>query len=190
MAARMTMRPPLLLASGLALALLSLPAGLAHEPAGTPKPYCESTDAERAVHEYTLSAAGIIVYLFDGAIEDCGGGPASILFDGDGHWEHALGGAQVYFWGGTVGDGGSWWCHGVLPDHVGMSTVTVVDESGEPVPFLVGAEQSFIHDFCGDGEDDVYQECLGSCAITLGSSMDGAYRVYVLGGTKGHVVTT
>lgn len=178
------MRPRLLLIP-FALALLAAPATFAHEPLGSPKLHCETGPADLAVHEYGPSGGLFIGPLFDGASGDCGAGPLA----GDGHYEHALGGTELFYWGDTVSDGGSWWCRGVLPDHQGMTTVTVVDESGEPVPFLVGAEQSSIYDFCGDYQDDAYQECLGSCVVTVGHSMDGAYRIYLLGGMRGHIVT-
>lgn len=168
--------------AALLLALAAAPLGLAHEPVGTPKLHCEATAADRAVHDYGPSVPGVLALRGDYALDDCDGDAS---FWQDGHLDFAFGGAEL-----VASPWGAQWCLGLVVDHAQHPTVTVVDESGEAIPFLVGVERSYEFDFCGDGLDDAYQECLGSCTVAFEAGMDGAYRVYLLGGTRGHIVAT
>lgn len=161
--------------------LLLLPLSLAHNPAGTPKNYCEP-EAEWQVHDYALvappgklnsdgqarafsldakdgapAASGFIFGFLDGNVgSDCDGTGAP-LADHDGHAEFAAGGAWLLVYSGA----------GVrsADPNVGAGTLYCFGDAGHHATFATvqvedvvlgpSAEATIASDtvdFLGDGE--------------------------------------
>lgn len=216
----------------LTLALLVAPLAYAHEPAGTPKNYCEGW-WEWNTHDYnsdppsfgfSTKALGTAVpvaahpggdpkyqwpYMDGNQMGDCSGwfnpgtpcagfeDPADPLSffvglcdydpfmgDFDGHKEfgylaHALIAVESpveYCWHET-------------PHHPPYGPVSVIDVLlGAGASFTVYADRySLWYDPCGDFMFDESTDCVGTCTVTFGPGIDGAYHV-VVQGTQGHVI--
>ena len=191
------MRPIHLLLSA---SLLALPFALAHDPAGTPKNYCEEPAWDWQVHDYAPPATG----LYRSAPQD-----GNILFDCngdgtpadyDGHQEWALGGAMLSVYTGDGLSSGSLVCYGEVGHHPEFGTIGVTDLvfGAAVVPFWVSADHFSVipptsWEDCGDFEAEVSVGCIGFCSVSFPPGRDGAYHVCVgdpLGvATQGHVVT-
>lgn len=221
----------------LAAALLAAPLTLAHQPAGTPKNYCEPL-AEWSTHEYGPPASGVLVAGFiDGNLAgDCDPGLSVTpivspsvrdplesevgadvnppLADYDGHSEFAFGGAFLLAESGTgaydPAGSGSLYCFGEAAHHSQFPLITVTDVAlGSALSVMVGVDNGPGATFplgavtvqpqnptspdasgdasCGDGLVDLWDTCFGSCSPWFPPGMDGAYYVFIQGGTQGHV---
>lgn len=194
----------------IAVALLAAPLTHAHDPAGTPKRYCEE-EAEWKTHDYSPPLHGeSISGLFDGNLMLCdvnafdplcglGGRDADplpvaglrcdILYDG--HSEFARGGAWILSCDDACGPNGTGAgalaCFGEPAHHSSFPTIRVLDSSG-----LIGVEFHVITDSgggpCGDFEGDSILRCYASCSASSYTGADGAFIVIVRG-TLGHVIT-
>ena len=171
----------------LAAALLAAPLALAHNPAGTPKNYCEDP-SEWNVHDYGPLGTGSLIALGqDGNIlGDCNGD--TIPADYDGHVEWALGGGWLSVDSGDGATSGTIFCYGEVGHHPVFGPITVDDVVfGQTVPFTVGAD---VDPGCGDFITDVHQDCVGTCFVTFPPGPDGAYVVYVGPvGVAGHITS-
>jgi hypothetical protein len=138
-------------------ALVAAPLALAHDPAGTPKNYCEVGSAEWAVHDYAPVASGSLIYgNEDGNLGgDCVSGPLGTpcagfddpadpltfyvgvcdfnppVADWDEHNEFAFGGAWILVNSGTgefnAAGSGTLYCFGAEGHHAEFGPVDVVD---------------------------------------------------------------
>lgn len=195
--------------------LLLLPFALAHNPAGTPKNYCEPT-SEWDTHDYAGGFASVSVRLpnLDGNLGgDCDGsgfavdptGPSVTwgAADFDGHHEWSIGWARLLVNSGagvpspdpSVG-AGTFFCFGFGGHHPAFGPVTVDDSVlGGGATFYVMADTldlTGVGNGCGDGQvlgdEEGFQTCLGSCAVTFPPGLDGSYMVFVTG-IAGHIVS-
>jgi hypothetical protein len=185
----------LLLAALLAIA----PMGVAHDPVGTPKNYCEDP-SEWDVHDYAPVSVRVFNFLgWDGnVVGDCDGD--GLGYDFDGHYEWASGGAMLLAESGDGVTGGASACYVTTADHPVFGPFTVTDAVlGSGVSFLVGADTVNLvpptsGPDCGDGILDATSTCIGTCTVTFTPGLDGAYFVNVgslaFPGTAGHVCTS
>lgn len=169
------------------VALVVAPFAVAHEPRGTPKNYCEP-GWETSVHEYGPPATGVLIYGDEDGnlLADCSG--MGIVGDWDGHTEFALGGARILA-GWEALD-----CYGAEPHHDAYGPFTVDDlllgygatftVASDTVDLLGGSAGP-----CGDFEEDMSTDCVGTCTVTFPPGLDGAYLIYVQG-TQGHVIAS
>ena len=200
----------------LAVAFATAPLAFAHDPMGTPKLYCETTD-EWAIHDYGAPASGNLIQGYeDGNLADCDGvftfepivdtqDPFNSgwsfnppLADFDGHAEYSRGGAWVLVETGlgeasadpTVG-AGTLYCYGDPGHHPKYGPFIVEDRFLETgVSFSVYADTEDLlgdGEGCGDFESDFGTDCLDNCKVTFPPGLDGSYQVYVQG-TMGHVI--
>jgi hypothetical protein len=117
--------------------------------------------------------------------------------DWDGHDEFALGGAVLLVETGSgeadpTAGSGSLYCYGGIGHHPAFGPFTVTDVVlGAGATFTVTSDRIDLlglGDGCGDFKSDDSSDCVGTCAVTFGPGLDGAYVVYVQG-TSGHVVS-
>jgi hypothetical protein len=208
----------------IASAFLTAPLALAHEPAGTPKNYCEPT-AEWSLHDYGVGATGTFSFT---PVDGNAGGDCDEVFhvpndpiivcvdatpslvhmhwcdpdfslpagDPDYHAEYATGGGYIFTENGegapsagpNVG-AGTEYCYGAWAHHAYFGPVFVYDTVGSNIQFDVGVDlwDAFgVGDGCGDGFVDLSTGCAGTCTVTFGPGLDGAYYVYATG-TVGHI---
>jgi hypothetical protein len=185
--------------------LLALPFASAHDPAGTPKTYCEDP-AEWEYHDYTaISGVGSISVrpsAVDSNLQDCNAN--GTFFDYDGHHEWAAGWARIAVQTGP--------CSPELGHHPAFGRFVVEDNlAGRTVPYLVMADSVNLvpptdpsAPDCGDGQinpcaggpcvgGDPVTLCVGICTVTFPPGLDGSYIVVVFtdGGpaTGGHIRT-
>lgn len=172
----------LLVAAALAVA----PLAFAHQPAGTPKDYCEPYP-DWFEHDYGALSVGQFSFVYyDGNLADCNGD--GVPYDADGHFEYATGGA--FFPVDSFGSGGgSVGCYGLDGHHPAFGQFTVNDLAlGAGTGFIVGADTydgTGLNPACGDGFVDALSHCVGSCSVTFPPGLDGSYYVFI-DGTQGH----
>jgi hypothetical protein len=197
-----------------ALAMLAAPLAYAHDPAGTPKNYCEP-QSEWGVHDYGAPASGSLLLLNeDGNLfGDCDGStsvapgspcygvdpadPVNSFYAGlcdsevnlpiadyDGHREFALGG------GWLLAGANALECFGDEAHHAEFGTYSVEDTVlGSGASFSVAADTVDATGqlgTCGDFESDASQDCIGACSVGFPAGLDGSYQLYVQG-TSGHI---
>lgn len=180
----------------LALALVA-PLALAHNPAGSPKNYCEAP-FEWNTHDYGPLANGQFVFIgVDGnQAGDCNGD--GIPGDYDGHHEWASGGAFLLAENNPgPGGPGTIACFNEPAHHPYFGPITVIDAGPSPyVGFYVAVDTVSILSTspCGDNIDDMWEICYGTCFVTFPPGLDGSYHVRVGvpyegsgAGTQGHV---
>lgn len=198
-----------------ALAMLAAPLAYAHDPAGTPKNYCEP-QSEWGVHDYGAPASGSLLLLNeDGNLfGDCDGStsvapgspcygvdpadPVNSFYAGlcdsevnlpvadyDGHREYALGG------GWLLAGANALECFGDEAHHAEFGTYSVEDVAlGSGASFSVAADTvdaTGLNNVCGDFESDASQDCIGACSVGFPAGLDGSYQLYVQG-TSGHIL--
>lgn len=151
-------------------ALAAAPLVTAHTPAGTPNPAC----GDGYVHEYGPGSAFPVWAPAFLAARDGSNGC-------DGHREYA--GSGVILLAGLK----SLTCWSEPADHPQFPTITVADVVHPSPTFVIGVDTGPAP--CGDFEDDVSILCVGTCTVPFAPGIDGAYHVYVLDGTVGHVST-
>lgn len=179
----------------LCASLLAAPFVHAHEPAGAPKLHCEDP-SEFAVHDYLPAGGSDVMSTGDGGHPGCDD-DLTTPPTGDGHSEHAVGGAALLAESGTGHEwgSGSLTCWDRPADHLPSNPITVQDRELGDVPFRVSVDAWMPVDpsrdgpRCGDFEHDGTLECLGTCTPTFGPGLDGAYYVYVPVGVGGHVIS-
>ena len=204
---------------GLAALLVAAPLTYAHQPVGTPKPYCETTPLERQVHDFAVGRRDVLVfYGYDGNLADCNGD--TTLGDFDGHQEWANGGGWVLSSEQiqTPEQDGATNCFGAAAHHAIFPTVTVTDTAGNPLAFKIGIDWPMGTNgdpdpntpyACGDGfidpcetgnpgeVDDLTCEANDRLIDAVGSitltgwlpGQDGSYIVFV-DGSAGHITVT
>lgn len=176
----------------IAAALLVAPVAMAHEPAGTPKDYCDLHETQ--LHDYGPPAAGAALAGFiDGGIR-CAFDTEGRLYDG--HSEFAFGGAWILVCDQTAlrtcpdaAAGGSLVCFGERAHHHYGPLIKFEVEDvilGTTVAYHVAVDNvDLTGGDCGDGLSDEAAPCTGKVA-DLAPGLDGAYHVFVTG-TRGHV---
>lgn len=182
--------------------LLALPLALAHEPAGTPKDYCEPAP-EHDVHDYAPTGGALWGFTDGNVAGDCDGDGA--ILDADGHSEWAAGGAFLLAEDGDGREGGALACFGETAHHPAYPEVTVESVVlGAGVSFTVVADAGALPGAggCGDGivepcgpvaagcnPLDAAITCVSSCVVPFPPGADGSYHVLVSPeGGPGHVI--
>lgn len=160
----------------LCLALLTLPGVLAHNPAGTPKVYCEP-QPEWGLHEYAPPAAGLLVSGVQDGNAPGACAPSFPSLADDGHKEFAFGGARILAAAAAEA------CYGDIPHHTAKDIFVVDASLGASVTVVVGIDTT---PPCGDLLIDATETFIGGGTVTLPAGADGAYFVMVRG-TQGHV---
>jgi hypothetical protein len=173
----------------LAAALVAAPLALAHDPAGTPKNYCEDP-SEWNVHDYAPPASGHLIFLGqDGNIGgDCDGD--GIPADYDLHIEFAFGGgwltaATVPECNSEIGHHPMFGPFGAYDTvHGDTITITVAADTINAVPPTDPAAPN-----CGDFETDEHTVLFPYGIVTFPCGLDGTYVVYVGDATSGSLGT-
>jgi hypothetical protein len=181
--------------------LLAAPLAYAHDPAGTPKNYCEDP-SEWGVHDYAPPSTGRLIFLGqDGNIAgDCDGD--GIVADFDGHLEFAFGGGWL-----TAADVDPA-CNVETAHHPVFGPISVTDVVlGNTVVFRVASDTVNLvpptdpaAPDCGDFVADNVTNCVGSCTVTFPPGLDGTYPIFVgfvhqdapgeaAVGTGGHIIS-
>ena len=196
------------------LVLLLLPLALAHQPAGTPKNYCEPLN-EWNTHDYAagFASASVRAPNVDGNVMgDCDGsgfgvnpnGPSLTygMADFDGHHEWSVGWGRILVESGSGLPSGSpnvpsgtLFCYGLPGHHSNFGPVTVDDVVlGAGATFYVMADTVDVvgtGNGCGDGQITLEAEpvtmCINTCTVTFPAGLDGSYMVVVTG-TAGHII--
>lgn len=171
----------------MAAAFVAAPLAFAHNPAGTPKNYCEDP-SEWYEHDYgPLSGGQFSFVYYDGNLGDCDGD--GTLYDADGHFEYAGGGAFFPVDTGDGVNGGSLACFGTVGHHPAFGPFRIEDLVFGPTASYTVAADTYdatgLNPLCGDGFMDSVATCVFTCFVTFGPGLDGAYYVYI-DGTAGH----
>ena len=171
------------------------PFALAHDPAGTPKTYCEVFDWD--VHDYGSGGPGFaLAFFMDGNLDDCDGD--GVPQDFDGHSEYAQGGAWILACElacGLDGTGaGATACFGEPAHHAYYGPFEVNDVVfGSTPPGIVWVAADYVDVLgvnpCGDFVSQDWAGFVGGCPcyVTFPPGLDGSYWVYISAG-QGHVV--